>query len=380
MERTLQRLGNEVRHTLHNIMGLLGLINEELLSDNQSQYLFRCRGSADKLLRLANDLSSLATDEARLGVVKRMPVTETVRDVAELMEVLAVRRGLKLTWSVEPGCPEIVEADCYLIQDALRRLLDNAIQFTETGTIQVKVRAELPDVDSVVLVLEVSDNGPGIPAEVLNDLETGPVVPRSGGLGLAVVKRQLTQSGGTFSIVSSDVRGTTVRLSLPVRAVSGHSASPAESTGVSDVQRSRPLNLLVAEDSNDSFLLLQVYVKVEGHRLTRALDGAQATAMAKIGDYDLILMDVNMPVMDGYTAARTIREWEVENGRSHVPILLLSADDPARQARIGAAVGCSGYLPKPTTKAEVLSALRFFATPELAKARAGTHRGVVSIR
>ena len=82
--------------------------------------------------------------------------------------------------------------------------------------------------------------------------------------------------------------------------------------------------------------------------------------MAKSREYDLIIMDANMPVMDGYKATRTIREWETEHGRTRTPILLVSADDRARQKRIGAMVGCSGYLAKPTSKAEVLAAVDFF--------------------
>jgi CheY-like chemotaxis protein len=122
------------------------------------------------------------------------------------------------------------------------------------------------------------------------------------------------------------------------------------------------MRLLVAEDSDNGFFMLQGYVSDEGHRLIRAHDGAEAIEMARTRDYDLIVMDANMPLMDGYTATRAIREWESNTGRpERVPILLFSADDPVKQAKLGGAAGCSGYLAKPASKSEVLKALKYFA-------------------
>jgi CheY-like chemotaxis protein len=113
--------------------------------------------------------------------------------------------------------------------------------------------------------------------------------------------------------------------------------------------------------------VFQGYVGGEGHSLTRAYDGSEAIKLARSREYDLIVMDANMPVMGGYTATRAIREWESNTGRSErVPILLFSSDDPLKQAKLGGAVGCSGYLAKPATKAELLRALKFFAPVQTA--------------
>jgi CheY-like chemotaxis protein len=123
-----------------------------------------------------------------------------------------------------------------------------------------------------------------------------------------------------------------------------------------------PLKLLVAEDSNDSFNLFQVYVRGEGHTVSRAFTGAEAVDMVKTNEYDLVMMDVDMPVMDGYTATRTIREWETRQGRTRIPIVLLSAESAQRQRRIGASIGCSGYLTKPAPREAVLRALSYFSS------------------
>jgi len=121
------------------------------------------------------------------------------------------------------------------------------------------------------------------------------------------------------------------------------------------------LNILIAEDSDRSYYVLESYLEGEPHRLTRAQDGATAVERFKTGGYDLVLMDVHMPVMDGYAAARAIREWETTDGRARVPIVVLSSDSPETQRENGARVGCSGYITKPASKVAVLSALKRFA-------------------
>jgi len=106
--------------------------------------------------------------------------------------------------------------------------------------------------------------------------------------------------------------------------------------------------------------LFELYTQEEGHILTRALNGAAAVEMAKDREYDIIMMDVEMPVMDGYSATWAIREWETQEGRTRTPIVLLSSESLSRQRRIGASVGCSGYLTKPVPKNEVLKVLNYF--------------------
>ncbi len=363
MEQSLLKLGHDVRQTLHHVTGLLELIGEEPLSRSQSQYLSRCRVSADHLIRRTNDLSVLMNAEDLPGEATTIAIRQKVAEIAELMLVLATDKGLDASWTVDPVVPEWVVADSDLIQDSLRRVLDNAIRFTEEGSVRLSVTpAQRPGKDAV-LIFEIADTGPGIPADVRADLESAIPLPRCAGLGLAVVRKRLETAGGSISIVSGTAQGSIVRLSLPVSIPSGHQAptngAPSTYSG-SPASRRAVLRLLVAEDSDDSFFLLQLYLKDTGWRISRARDGERAVELAKSGPYDLIIMDANMPVMDGYDATRTIREWETERGRSRTPILLISADDRSRQKRIGALVGCSGYLAKPTSKAEILAAVDFF--------------------
>jgi CheY-like chemotaxis protein len=172
------------------------------------------------------------------------------------------------------------------------------------------------------------------------------------------VQKRLRAAGGGFSVQKSGPAGTTVRFTTPAWGVVPHSQL-ARDTDFAGYEPELKL-ILVAEDSDESYALLDNYTRGEGYRITRAKDGAEAVESAKSGTFDLIVMDANMPKMDGYAATAAIREWETERQRARLPILLFSADDEERQIFRGAEVGCSGYVTKPATRAQVLAALAFY--------------------
>ncbi len=372
MESLVLKLGAEVRQRMHNVIGLMDLAAGEPFPESRAQHLSRARECADQLVRTVNDLTEL---EHAATVARAAPfvVRDALGEIAELMGELAGQKGLTFDWMVYPGVPLIVSADRDLVQDLLHRLIENAIRFTREGGVRLLALAP-PAEEPPSLVLEVTDSGPGIPGEVLSALEW-PVCnivapglglrPGSGlrpGLGLRVVRKRVSDLGGRMSISSSADRGTAIRVSMPV-CVAGAALNRDEF-----VARNRagylPLRLLIAEDSDDSFFLFQAYTQEAGHEVTRALNGVEAVEMAQRGEHDLIVMDANMPEMDGYTATRLIREWETAQGRARRPILMVSGDDLEKQRRMGGAAGCSGYLSKPADKEQLLRALAYYARPE----------------
>ena len=352
MEPLFFRLGNEVRQGLHHILGLMELVAEEQI------YLDRCREAADQLQRTAGDLAELARPSGPPTRANTFNASDAIGEIACLMGALAERKGLSLTYSADPKFAVRVVGDEYVLQDMIRRLLDNAIRFTTAGSIHFKACCTGMRGDYAIFTFEISDTGPGIPQDVLNDFEADVSEPRMQGLSLRILRKRLKESNGQISIVPNSPHGATIRLSLPVTIVEAKPDDVAANVPGCSLSS---LKLLIAEDSDDSFLLFKSYVKAEGHQVARALNGAQAVEMAKDGDYDFIVMDVNMPRVDGYSATRQIREWETEQRRPRLPILLLSADDLERQVRIGGAAGCSGYLSKPTSKAQVLAALNYYS-------------------
>lgn len=358
MEPLFSRLGNEVRQGLHHILGLIELASEEPLSRSQSYSLDHCREAADQLRRTADDLTELAREEGPAAASAEFSPAEAMGEVAGLMGALAERKGLSFHWSADPGLPARVMGDKNLLQDMLRRVLDNAIRFTESGAIRLSAAGPDATLDHTLLAFEISDTGAGVPPEVFEDLVADVIQPRTQGLSLRIVRKRLAGLNGALSIAPNSPQGTTVRISLPVALAAAHPGRPAAAVNGSSLP---PLRLLVAEDNDNSFRLFMSYVKAAGHTVSRVLNGAEAVEMAKHGEYDLIVMDVNMPRLDGYAATRLIREWETERERPRLPILLLSADDLERQVRLGGAAGCSGHLTKPTTKAQVLAALNYYA-------------------
>lgn len=359
-EALISKLCNEVRHTLHHVMGLIELVAEEPLADKQARRLSQCRTSADQLLRIANDVTELAAPFRPAGVGEPFALAAMVEEVAEVMGLLASWKGLLFRCSVDPSVPAYVIADREAIQDMLRRTLDNSIRVTSYGNVTLSVKAREVTEDSATVMFEIFDTGPGIPKDPLDALESDASLSPLRGLGLPIVRRRALAMQGEFTCVSSTSRGTTLRIALPMLLGSKAVASNGAAPDAAAPEKAAPLRLLVAEDSDDSFALFKAYVKEEGHQIARALNGAEAVKMAQSGSYDLIVMDVGMPVMDGYTATRSIREWETEQRRPRLPIVLLSAEDSSRQMRVGASVGCSGYLTKPTPKRQVLQALRFY--------------------
>jgi CheY-like chemotaxis protein len=309
-------------------------------------------------LRVANDVSELADSASSAGHAAPFDLTEMMEEFAHLIGIRAERKGLALRWSVDRDVPRKVRGFRQAMEMVLYRLVDNSIKFTEHGEVTVLVHFNGGDPHSCEIVIEVSDTGQGIAPDVLEDIDRPMSDAQGKGLGLRLARKQLAEIGGRFEIGHSDPRrGTALSIAFPVTIP----PTALESDDLPDEPVSGRLRLLVAEDSDDSFAVFEAFVKDDGHSVTRAIDGAEAVELFKHGTFDVVVMDVNMPGVDGYTATSMIREWETTQGRARLPILLLSADDAGRQMRIGSAAGCSGYLTKPTPKRELLCALKHYS-------------------
>ena len=364
-QRLIANLECDARNELHSIMGMLELIAEGSLSDLQYERLRACKSSADRLLRSIQNVHQLVCAETVIPQRAQVDLRAVVADTAGLMEEVARRKGLTFNAELCPGTPALVTADRRCIDDILVRLIDNAIRFTDQGWIDLIVKgcanfAVTPRIEFVVC-----DSGPGIPEETITRV-MNPFAPDhlEGGLGLPIIHQLVQGMGGELSIGRNDGGGSRVIVSLPFQApntcespeLNGADCVPGQSS-----ESGRLLNILVAEDSDHSYYVIESYLQEEGHRLTRAQNGANAVDMFKTGAYDLVLMDVHMPVMDGYDATRAIREWETTDGRARVPIVVLSSDSQQTQRQNGAKAGCSGYITKPASKAAVLNSLKRFA-------------------
>jgi len=356
MDWLMAKLENDAANELHSMLGILELIAEGPLTPSQSKYLRVCRSSADRLLRNIQNVSMLVNPDTAPGNISDFDLQATLQGVTSLMEVLAQRKGLNLACEISSHAPRRVAGDRGGLEDILFRLLDNAIRFTDRGQVQVLV-SSIPKAAKVWIQFDICDTGPGIPPDIIASV-TGPVPSQTlgKGLGLPVVSKLVAGMGGQLTFGSQDRGGTRVTVSLPFTEPA--IPRPAEDRKKTEDRPSvaLPMNILVAEDSDDSYYVLEAFLG-EQHKLTRAVDGAQAIEMFKAGNYDLVFMDVHMPGVDGYSAARAIRQWESSGTRARIPIVVLSSDSPQTQMQHGAKAGCSAYLTKPVSKGALLKVL-----------------------
>jgi CheY-like chemotaxis protein len=356
MDWLIAKLESDARNELHSVMGMLELIAEGPLAASQSNYLRACRDSADRLLRTIQNVSMLLSQEAHEAQTSNFEVQEIVESVTSLMEALAERKGLSLACVIGANVPRRMAGNTEYLEDILFRLLDNAVKFTERGRVDLMVRA-LPKDAKIWIQFDICDSGPGIPQDIIASLTTpisGEVVWQ--GLGLPIVRKLVSAMGGELSIGSGELGGASVTVSLPFDDVADSSPIETHAAGEDEPEAVLPLSILVAEDSDDSYYLLEAYLG-ERHRLCRAANGADAIEMFKMGHYDLVIMDVHMPGLDGYSATRAIREWESRGSRARIPIVVLSSDSPKTQLHHGAKAGCSAYLTKPVSRADIMAVL-----------------------
>jgi CheY-like chemotaxis protein len=252
-------------------------------------------------------------------------------------------------------------------------LIGNAIKFTEEGSVDVNVMTEKTssgsgEGDLCRVHISVKDTGIGIPPEKLDviferfEQADSSVTRKYGGtgLGLSISRRLAELMGGSLWVESTSGRGSTFHftLQLPIQTAARPEAPVLEKRGEETIPEQRPLKILLVDDSDDNRLLVKTYLKGDAYRIDEAENGEEAVALFQSGSYDLVLMDMQMPVMDGYTATRVIRLWEEEQGRKRTPVIALTAYALKEDAAKSEAAGCDTHLTKPIKKAVLLEAIR----------------------
>jgi hypothetical protein len=297
---------------------------------------------------------------------------ELIRSAVVFVSEDAHSKGLQLNWQILPEGGIGLRGDPHRLRQVIVNLLGNAIQFTEQGDVQLTVCWDADNSDARVLRFAISDTGIGIPAERLETIfesfaqADGSTTRGHGGTGLGLsICRGLVQLMGGRIWAESDGKGSTfyftARLEAVCPAKTGigaiEPAAAAEGKDAVSVGSEKPIRILAAEDSAVNLLLIQSYLKKPSFQLDSAANGAVAVQKFRSGEYDVVLMDVQMPVMDGYTATRTIRDWEREMEKRPTPILALTAHAFAEEEQKSFAAGCNAHLVKPIRKAALLEAI-----------------------
>jgi len=375
----LAKIGHDIRTPLNAILGAADLLSESPLNPEQSEYVNMFQRNCQHLVGLINDFLDFSKIEAGALKVEKIAyrLRETVDDTAATFRDSASKKGVELGVYLDPGLPEWCLGDPLRVQQVLVNLLSNALKFTERGRVDTRV-LKLADPAGGRLLFEVSDSGPGISsadqarifAAFTQLPQQASTAIRGTGLGLAICRELVELMGGEIGVASVEGHGSKFYFSLPLEAAPAAAASPENSPAAEDGEsgaRNRSLRLLVAEDGADNRLLLDHYLRSEPIQIEFAEDGQQAVDAIQAGkEFDLILMDIDMPVLDGFQATRAIRELEIARGVAPTPVVALSAHAMREAVRASLEAGCVAHVAKPLDRAALLKTVHRYARTQSA--------------
>lgn len=355
----LASMNHEIRTPLSGLLGMADLLAETRLDGEQREYLAGIRECADQLLQTLNsvlDYSSICAGQLKLeeSEFHLLQVLETV--AAEALRK-AEAKGLRFLFRIEEGLPETAVGDARHLRQALSHLIGNAAKFTDRGEIEFNASYERMPPNRMLLVLTIRDTGAGIPSdkvsmlfESFRQLEGGLSRRHAGlGLGLALVDRLARLMRGSVEVESEPGKGSLFTLRVPLRLT----ASAASLTVRKAVPAGR--RVLVVDDNKIAQDVVGHILSRAGYELEFAASGEEALQKAAVAHFDMVLMDLQMPGMDGLTAARQLR---LIRGYAGVPVVALTANYSDEYRGLCDQAGMQGFLCKPFQKAELLNTAR----------------------
>jgi signal transduction histidine kinase/ActR/RegA family two-component response regulator len=367
----LARMSHEIRTPMNAVVGMTELAMESATSLEQKEYLEGVRSSAEHLTELISDILDFSKIEAGHLSLERIPFSlrELLDAAFQPLVFRARQKGLSCTLSVAPGTPDRFIGDPLRLRQIITNLVGNAVKFTSQGGVMLWVEEVSRQGEEVTVAVSIRDTGIGIPREVREHIfdpfvqADGSTTRRFGGtgLGLAIVRQLVEAMGGGISLASEPGRGSEFRFTAPFWLAGDQlSLSTSRVQGMPAVSSpaavSRRLSVLVAEDIGLNQVIITRFLEKLGHCATVVTNGREAVEAWRGGGFDLVLMDIQMPEMDGLEATRAIREYERARG-GHTPIIAMTAHVMQKDVALCLEAGMDDHLDKPLSRSDLEQAL-----------------------
>ncbi|HLG99206.1 MAG TPA: ATP-binding protein [Bryobacteraceae bacterium] len=366
----LANMSHEIRTPMTGVLGMIDLVRSTGLSIEQKEHLDLARSSADSLLSLLNEILDLSKIESGRLELSLAPFSlrRCIEDAGRMFELKAREKGLELRTEIDSRVPDWLVGDALRLRQVLVNLLGNAVKFTDSGSVSLRVTLETETSSGSDLLIEVRDTGIGISPEkhrLIFDAfrqSDGSTTRKYGGtgLGLTISARLVELMGGNISLASEPGKGSTFACRLRFERASAPDMPVAEGLfrhAIAAAPEKRRLRILLAEDNVVNQKLVAELLRREGQDIEVAGNGREAVAAAERAAFDLIFMDVQMPEMDGFEATGEIRRMESNSGQ-HTPIIAVTANAMKGDEQRCIQAGMDDYISKPINVQDLRAILK----------------------
>jgi len=361
----LARMSHEIRNPLNGVIGFSNLLQETELNDQQREHAELICASADNVLGVINDILDFSKIEAgKIHLEKEIfPLTTIISQAVKSQSCTAKAKGLQLITRFDAQLPQYVSGDPLRLKQIILNLLSNAIKFTAHGSVILSAKTSAGKTGQTRLAISVQDTGIGIPPEqheaiFLDYVQAGNTTSRlfgGTGLGLPICRKLVELMGGKIWVESNSGSGSTFRVEIDVELAEATEQTPDLQMTKTPALQGPPLTALVAEDEEINRRFLTALLGKLGCSVIAVENGQQALDTWRKKNFDLLLLDIQMPVMDGIAAIRQLRDEETEQARPHTPAIALTAHAVQGYRQTLLEAGMDGYVTKPVTIPVLLS-------------------------